>query len=433
MAKNTSDFLTSVASLVDQDDRDPREVVADLMQVALDTGIRKELRASVACALEQANGTAAKELTDLACRRLKPGRRLSDPQYAGLTLVATTRGKRWIYRTQKGKRQRQITLGHYPAMSLAEAREAWAQPVTKVADKRSETTLDELTEAYITAMQTRGTKSWRRSHNILTKNVLPNHGGMRLGALDVEALNATFTHLIDDKPGAAHNIRMAMASMFKWAGEKKMMPAGVPVPQLDKTPKSQIKDYRPSMSELRTMVRGLDALQDIDRDIMRLQLLTGTRISEALGAEWSEIDLEHGRWTIPAQRMKAKKEHLVMLSAQAVELLRNQPTREGRVFGRRGRKTVSLNWARRRDELSLPTDYTSHANRKALLSWVAENGGGKDIRDRLSAHSPDTSEADAHYQLSELNQPAAEWWQKWADFLDSLTAENVVQLSEGRV
>ncbi|CAD0185146.1 hypothetical protein RUESEDTHA_02032 [Ruegeria sp. THAF57] len=111
----------------------------------------------------------------------------------------------------------------------------------------------------------------------------------------MEALNATFAHLIDDKLGAARNIRMAMASMFKWASKKKIMSAGVPPPQLDKTPKSQIKDYRQSMSELRTMVRGLDVLQDIDRDIMRLQFFTGTRISEALGAEWSKIDLEHPR------------------------------------------------------------------------------------------------------------------------------------------
>ncbi|WP_180886608.1 Arm DNA-binding domain-containing protein [Ruegeria sp. THAF57] len=49
--------------------------------------------------------------------------------------MVTTQGKRWIYRTQKGKRQRQVTLGHYPAMSLAEAPEARARPITKGADK----------------------------------------------------------------------------------------------------------------------------------------------------------------------------------------------------------------------------------------------------------------------------------------------------------
>ena len=62
---------------------------------------------------------------------------------------------------------------------------------------------------------------------------------------------------------------------------------------------------------------------------------------------------------------------------------------------------------------------------------MAENGGGVDIRNRLTAHTV-AKGIDAHYNQAELNKPAAEWWQKWADHLTILEAENVVTLGEAR-
>ncbi|MGM9400734.1 tyrosine-type recombinase/integrase [Aliiroseovarius sp. KMU-71] len=435
MPSDTSDFQRRIASLVATEQgagAEPRTLTAALMQAALDTGIRKELRSTVAHALEQATGDAPKELTDLACRRLKPGNRLTDPQFAGLALVASKRGKRWIYRSQASGKQRQVTLGHYPAMTLLEAREKWvtvrAEGLhSKVSDKRSQTTLETLADAYADAQNTKGLKSWRRTRRIIGKNLLSRHATMTLGEVTREVLEDCYTHLIDSQPGAAHNIRMAISGMFTWADETRRLPNGLTIGTLRKTPKSNIKEYVPPTAHLQLMLRGLDDLRRVDADILRFQCLTGTRISEALGADWSEIDLIERRWTIPANRMKAKRPHIVMLSQQAMELLEQRDGRKGRVFEKRDRKTVSMNWAKRRDELGLPTDFTSHVLRKALLTWVAEKGGGRDIRDRLSAHSQGKS-ADAHYQLSELNAPAAEWWQRWADHLDVVEAGGNVEV-----
>ena len=88
-------------------------------------------------------------------------------------------------------------------------------------------------------------------------------------------------------------------------------------------------------------------------------------------------------------------------------------------------------WRRERAKLGLSTEYGTHTHRKALLTWVAENGGGLDVRNRLSAHH-DCSSVDSHYQRSELNKPAAEWWQRWADHITGLAADNVVHIGEGR-
>jgi integrase len=284
---------------------------------------------------------------------------------------------------------------------------------------------------YISALQAKGNRTWRRTHNTLEKTLLIRHAEATLADVNRDMLNDLFVGLIDSQPGAARNIQAALSGLFNWAEDKGKLPTGMSAPKLAKAPASKIKAYHPTTSDLRTYIKALGDLQPYG-DILRFQLVTGTRIGEALGADWLEIDLTERHWTIPANRMKSKRPHVVMLSAQAVALLERLPTRDGRVFGARCSRTLTKRWAARRDALGLPEAFTTHVVRKALLTWLAEGGAGRDIRDRLSAHSPGKS-ADAHYQLSELNRPAAEWWQRWADHLDAVEAGgNVVLIDEVR-
>ncbi|SNS56724.1 tyrosine-type recombinase/integrase [Tropicimonas sediminicola] len=438
---DTYDLTTAIATLADeaaQRGTDPRAITKALMQVALETGIRRELRSTVQLALEQASGDAPKELTDLACRRLKPGNRLSDPQFAGLMLVASTRGKRWVLRSQAGGKQRQKTVGHYPALTLAEAREKWVTIKsegwnTAPADKRSETTLEALVDHYVDHLKAKGNRSWQRTLKVLQKHLLDKHAAMPLADVTAEVLEGCYEHLIDTQPGTAHNIRAPLSAMMNWAEAQKRLPVGMTAPKLKDTRRAKVKEYHPGTSELRTMLQGLDTLKPEYADILRLQALTGCRISEVCGADWSEISLDERRWTIPGERMKNKEQHIVMLSDQAIALLERQPTRTGTVFGKTAptREHVSKLWATRRDELGLPKAFTSHTLRKALGSWLAESGEGLDMRDRMLAHS--RGGVDKHYNLALLNQPAAKCWQKWADRLDAIeTGGSVVLIDEVR-
>ncbi|WP_198590303.1 tyrosine-type recombinase/integrase [Paracoccus zhejiangensis] len=437
MPSQTSDFRTAISTLAvsaREDGIDPRDIARALLEAALSTGIRRELRSTVSAALEQAKGAPSRELTDLQCRRLRAGQRLTDPQYAGLVLVASTRGSRWIYRSQANGRQRQATIGRYPAISLAEAREKWAVMRSegldvKSADTRSTTTLEALADKFITAQQAKGRRSWQRTQKVLAKHLLAHHGGMTLGEVAPEALENCYLHLMDTQPGAAHNIKASISAMFGWAHEQRLLPTGMQAMKLRKAPKAQVKEYYPGPADLRTMLGGLAGMNPADAAIIRFQLLTGTRISEAREAVWSEIDLSERRWTIPAARMKAKRPHTVMLSNQALALLTSQTTREGRIFGHRAHETTIKAWAKRRAELKLPDEYGTHCHRKSLLTWVAEHGGGRDIRDRLSAHSRGT-DSDSHYQLSTLNREAGEWWQRWADRIDAIEEDGKVVLFE---
>jgi len=62
------------------------------------------------------------------------------------------------------------------------------------------------------------------------------------------------------------------------------------------------------------------------------QLLTGVRIDEAIGADWSEVDIDERRWRIPGSRMKNGHEHLVLFSDPALAVLERQQARSGPVF-----------------------------------------------------------------------------------------------------
>src|SRR5207248_4148693 len=73
---------------------------------------------------------------------------------------------------------------------------------------------------------------------------------------------------------------------------------------------------------------------------LELTILTAARASEALGARWDEIDLERRLWTVPAERMKKRKEHRVALSDAAIALLAGLPRDGELVFpGSRGKMT----------------------------------------------------------------------------------------------
>jgi integrase len=76
-------------------------------------------------------------------------------------------------------------------------------------------------------------------------------------------------------------------------------------------------------------LRGRDS---VSARALELTILTAVRTSEAIGASWGEIDLDHRVWSIPAERMKAGKEHRIPLSDRAVEILAGLPRKGDRVF-----------------------------------------------------------------------------------------------------
>ncbi|WP_170443416.1 tyrosine-type recombinase/integrase [Ruegeria arenilitoris] len=438
MSQSTSEIRTQVASLIEQ---------------AIALGPRKELRSTLVRALEIAKGDAPRELTQLHYDRLGRGARLADPVRPGLIMKSSKTGlKRWTYRTEVEGKQRELTLGHYPEMSVSEARDKWAtlrvQRVSGAApDLRGDTTLGEIVDHY-GKWASENLRSWRENDQLLRKHLLPGREGITLAELDIDHLSAPITAIQAKTPQQARKLRSAISGVLTRARKDGLLPKGFSITpvMLPEVKAASPRTWVPGTKDLRAFLRATREMGEIGA-ALRLIALTGTRLREVVEMRWDEVEIDAeieglgmvARWTIPAERMKAKRPHVVILSDAAMAVLDAQrgsgspcvfpsPTcpEEPRLANHVGKV-----WADKRDALGRNKQFTVHTLRKALSTWVAESGGTRDIRDRLTAHTLATG-VDAHYNQAELTAPAAEWWQRWADRLAAIEGENVILMGEVR-
>jgi integrase len=162
-------------------------------------------------------------------------------------------------------------------------------------------------------------------------------------------------------------------------------------------------------------------------------ILTAVRVAEAAEAVWSEIDLEAGRWVIPAGRMKAGEAHVVPLSRQAVELLRGLERRGEYVFPAAkdaGKPTSTKLLNELNERLGFKGKATVHGFRSTFRDW----GNAQTLHDRARFEDQDLEWCLAHaitdkvkkaYLRSDAVERRAVIMQAWAD---ALTGSNVVQL-----
>jgi integrase len=148
-------------------------------------------------------------------------------------------------------------------------------------------------------------------------------------------------------------------------------------------------------------------------------ILTAARSGEVRGATWDEVDLDAKLWTVPAERMKAGKEHRVPLSTTAVALLVAMPRRKGLIFHGRYESAalsdMSLTAVLRRMDRG---DITIHGFRSSFRDWCAEavgNSFSREVCEHALAHSlPDKVEA--AYRRGDLLEKRVVLMQAWADY-----------------
>jgi integrase len=156
---------------------------------------------------------------------------------------------------------------------------------------------------------------------------------------------------------------------------------------------------------------------------LRFAILCASRSGEVRGMRWSEVNLTTGVWTIPAERMKAKREHLVPLSTQAIELLRSLPTTSGSelVFWGQSGKALSdmtLSAVLRR----LDVDATVHGFRSTFRMWAAERTNfPREVAEAALAHV-NAVRVEAAYQRGSFLPKRKDLMQAWADFCDQPVA-----------
>ena len=277
----------------------------------------------------------ARALTDVEVRSLKagPDQRLVvyDEKARGLCLRVTTRTKSWsfIYRPRGRAQQKRYTIGDYPAWSLAEARnkalalrrqvQDGCDPVTEVRTRREALTVSGMIYRFITRAKERGKlRSWQTYEALLQRDVIPVMGERPEAA---EASRTEIANMLDKiavrAPVVANRVHTVLSSVYSWALSEGLV-LSHPVQGLRKRHDEVARDRVLADEEVQRFWKASGAMAPAWRDILRLVLLTGQRSGECAGIRAEEVDLERALWTLPAERVKNKRKHIVPLVGEAL-------------------------------------------------------------------------------------------------------------------
>ena len=286
-------------------------------------------------------------LTDTEIRKTKPAAKplkLSDGKGLYL-LINPTGSKSWRWKYRVSGKEKLMTLGAYPELSLAQARMrhederrlllTGTDPMAqRKADKQTRQLAADNSFATVAALWWQSWKTARSERHAeyvlrrLNDDVFPVIGARPVAQIEAPEL-VRMVKAIESR-GALDIAKRALQTtgqVFRYAiahGLATRNPAADIKPGDVLASRKRENYARLDAKELPELLRRMDAYQGTPttRLAMKLMSMTFVRTSELIGARWEEFDLKAGRWNIPAGRMKMKTPHVVPLSAQAIELLR---------------------------------------------------------------------------------------------------------------
>lgn len=172
--------------------------------------------------------------------------------------------------------------------------------------------------------------------------------------------------------------------------------------------------------EVPAIISVLLKKSDFSSRALALTILTGVRTSEALQAEWNEIDLDAAVWSIPAERMKGGRPHRVPLSTKAIEILKRQPRFQDSEFvfpgARRGKPLSNMAMLQVIRGMK-GHGITVHGFRSSLRDWITDTTiHPNEVAEAALAHSI-SNKTEAAYRRGEILERRAILMQQWCDYL----------------
>lgn len=379
---------------------------------------------------------------------------------AGLNLQITPTGARsWILRTTILGRRQWLGLGSYPEVSLKEARERARQVKSEgwTGGKRAmmarEKTFAQAVEAYLSAKldEFRNEKHRKQWRSTLDAYAVPAIGAMPVSQIGVRDVLRVLEPIWTEKTETASRLRGRIENVMAWAtvsgfreGDnparwKGNLDAILPAPS--KVAKTR-HHAALRVSEAPEWWQALSDREGVSAEALRFLALTCARSGEVRGMTWGEIDLEARVWTIPAERMKAGREHRVPLCAAAVAILGRQrradlPPRpfpeeatdaELLVFpGAKGgqlsdmslskvmRTVAEKHRGRFLDRVS-GRPAVPHGLRSTFRDWAAETGVDRDLAEIALAHTVGSA-VERAYRRSDMFERRRDLAESWCSFL----------------
>lgn len=390
----------------------------------------------------------AAELGSLAVKRLtKPGAHAVGG-VAGLQLkINDAGGKSWVLRTMINGKRRDMGLGGYPDVELAQARERARAARDKIHDgidpiharqaARSASaaasakakTFDECVKGYIKAKSAewRNLKHRAQWQSTLDTYASPVFGSVLVQEVDVPLILKALESIWSTKTETASRLRGRIETVLDWATARGLRTGENParwrghLDQLLARPRKIKKVvHHPAVpiGEVAGFVARLRAAEGLSARALEFVILTAARSGEVRGARWEEIDMTSRVWTVPADRMKGKREHRVPLSTQAIDLLESLAKIEGTSLLFPGRSLnplsdMSLTACMRR----MKVDAVPHGFRSTFRDWAAEHTTyPRELAEMALAHAIE-SQVEAAYRRGDMLAKRAVMMQEWADYV----------------
>lgn len=385
---------------------------------------------------------ASRSLHKLSARRVetakKPG---TYEDGGGLRLVIDEAGhKRWVIRvTIRGERKNR-GLGSFPDVSLEAARDKAiehrraAKEGRDLSEPRRTSRAETFRETFEGLLEVKERELSNAKHlaqwtSTMEQYVFPKLGKRPVADITPSEIIAVLQPIWFEKPETASRVLQRMKAVFDRAIVREVRKHGNPTTGVKKEmgkhrKKKPVVHHRAlAFENVPDFIKVLRDGDAVSRQCLYFAIMTASRSQEARRAEWSEIDFQKALWTVPAEKMKARKEHSVPLSTAALALLRKMreaypeadvafpaPLTGGPLSDGALTKIIKLLKYRERT--------TVHGFRSCFKEWAVRHGAPKHLSEAALAHE-NKDKVEAAYQRSRFIQERRPLMEQWSEFLHS--------------
>jgi integrase len=379
--------------------------------------------------------------------------------------VSPTGVKSWIFRYMLHGRSRDMGIGPLHTVGLAEARERARvarqlvlDAVDPIEHRNADREAKRVAVASAVTFETAATqyirsheagwkggadhaRTWRQT---LVAYVYPVIGKLPVAAVDTGHVTKILEPIWTTVPTAAAKTRARIEAILDFARVRGWRDGANPAAWkghlseiLPSTEKVRATRHHAALAwrEIAVFMEDLKKRQTVSSLALRFLILTAARPSEACEAEWSEVDIDHALWTVPAARMKAEREHRVPLSSEALAVLRElEPMRQtGTAFvfpGLKGKPLSRFAMGHLMQRVMGRTE-TVHGFRSTFRDWCGDHNVPADIAEASLAHAAGDATVVA-YARSDLLERRRRLMQQWGEFCSrAFVAGEVVELRRG--
>lgn len=367
----------------------------------------------------------------------------------GLYLEVTPAGgKHWRYRYRLNGKESIFVIGQYPDVSLAEARvlhQAARKLVKAGTNPTHQRKVEQLArqhdaastfESVANEWYAKKSGGWSEGYANSVKVILTNDINRYIGCLPIKDIKTPIVYDVVRRiekrqaPTRAILARQIIGSVFKLAILTHRAEFNVADPIKGEIAR-RVVEHRKHLGhdDLPDFLRKLEDYTGHRTTViaLKLLLLTAVRPGELCGAAWDEFNLDRAEWRIPAERMKMREMHIVPLSAQAVELLKELQDMTGigkHLFPTQGTKSETMPVMTLRNaitKMGYQDKFSPHGARGTFSTMLNEAGFKPDVIERQLAHA-ERNRIRASYHHAEYLPERKAMMQQWADTLDSLKA-----------